>query len=183
MEEPNQVYTGVDDLSKVAQYIQWNANYSMSAWGNPYAEMLNGTGGYSFHPGVSRDETLLVFIDELFRSGYFKYSTDIIDHGIRLYKFVLPDDELKNTTQKAAGFPGDNPDGVLDMSRVVSANVPIFASKPHFLHADPLFRQDVVGMNPDPTKHDSYLAVEPITGLKIAYLFYREICERIVIDP
>lgn len=159
------MHTGVDDLAKVAQYIEWNGNTSMSAWGNPYASKINGTGGYSFHPGVSKDETLYVFIDELFRSGYFKYSCDIIDHGIRLYKFILPDDELKNTTQKAAGFPGDNPNGVLDMSKVVDANVPIFASKPHFLHADPTFRDGVVGMDPNPDIHDSYLAVEPITGI------------------
>lgn len=159
------MYTGVDDLSKVSQYIEWNGHINMSGWGNIYAGMINGTGGYSFHPGVTRDETLLVFIDELYRSGYFKYSEDIIDHGIRLYKFILPDDELKNTTQKAAGFPGNNPDGVLDMSLVVPANVPIFASKPHFLHADPLFRREVIGMNPDPAIHDSYLAVEPITGM------------------
>ena len=158
------MYTGVDDLSKVAQYIEWNGNTSMSGWGNPYAAMINGTGGYSFHPGVTRDETLLVFIDELFRSGYFNYCCDMIDHGIRLYKFVLPPEELRNTTQAAAGFPGDSPNGVLNLSPVVPANVPLFASKPHFLHADPCFLDGVKGLHPDPVIHDSYLAVEPITG-------------------
>jgi len=67
VEQPNRVHTGVDNLTLVNQYIQWNGNYSMSAWGNPYAAMINGTGGYGFHPGVSREEQLVVFIDELFR--------------------------------------------------------------------------------------------------------------------
>ena len=89
-----------------------------------------------------------------------------MDHGITLYKFVLPDEELLNTTQVAAGFPGGNPNGVLNMSPVVPANLPLFASKPHFLHADPAFRDNVTGMNPDPDIHDSYVGVEPITGDK-----------------
>ena len=88
----------------------------------------------------------------------------MLDHGITLYKFVLPDVELKNTTQAANGFPGDNPDGVLNLTPVVPVHVPLFASKPHFLHADPVFRENVTGMNPDPAIHDSYIAVEPITG-------------------
>lgn len=83
---------------------------------------------------------------------------------MKLYKFVLPAEELKNTTQVEKGFPSDNPDGVLNLTPVVPDNVPLFASQPHFLHADPIFRQNVSGMNPDPKIHDSYLGVEPITG-------------------
>lgn len=60
------VYTGVDNLTLVSKYIQWN-NMTSMPWGNPYASMINGTGGYSFHPGVTRDETLMIFIDEVFR--------------------------------------------------------------------------------------------------------------------
>ena len=98
------------------------------------------------------------------RSGYFNYHSDIVDHGITLYKFVLPDVELMNTTQLKEGFPANDPSGVLDLSSVTPDNVPIYASKPHFLHADADYRQNVSGMNPNASIHDSYLGVEPITG-------------------
>lgn len=61
------VYTGVGNLSNVSRYIQWNGHFNMSGWGDPYASQINGTGGYSFHPDISRDETLYVFINELSR--------------------------------------------------------------------------------------------------------------------
>lgn len=107
----------------------------------------------------------------LYRSAYFSYDGDIVDHGITLYKFVLPDEELLNTTQAAAGFPSNNANGVLDLSPVVPAHVPLYASKPHFLHADPVFRRNVTGMHPDPSIHDSYVGVEPITG-QCLYVIY-----------
>lgn len=163
VEEPNMVYTGVNDSSLVSKYIQWN-NHTEMAWANHFAAMINGTGGFSFHPGITREERLEVFIDEIFRSGYFTYDSDILDHGIRLYKFMLPDDELLNSTQAAAGFPSNNPNGVMNMSAVVPGHVPLFASKPHFLHADPAFRENVTGMHPDPSIHDSFIGVEPMTG-------------------
>ena len=98
------------------------------------------------------------------RSGYFDFVSEVIEHGIKLYKFVLPDIELDNTTQEAGGFHAQIPSGVLNLTAVMPSNVPLFASKPHFLHADPVYRENVSGMHPVVSIHDSYLALEPITG-------------------
>ena len=99
-----------------------------------------------------------------FRSGYFTFDSVMVYEGITLYKFVLPDEELKNKTQVESGFPSYVPNGVLNLTEVVPENVPLFASKPHFLHADPVYLQNVSGLHPDSSIHDSYLGVEPITG-------------------
>ena len=40
----------------------------------------------------------------------------------------------------------------------------MFASKPHFLDADPAFLSNVTGLSPDRERHDSYLDVEPVGG-------------------
>lgn len=64
---PNIVYTGKGNLSRVAQFIEWNGQRNISGWGTPTAQMINGTGGFMFHPGVTRDENLTAFISELFR--------------------------------------------------------------------------------------------------------------------
>jgi len=98
------------------------------------------------------------------RSGYFTFDSEMLDHGIKLYKFVLPKEELLNTTQKDYGFPYDNPSGVLDLTLNFDPRVPMFASKPHFLDADPVFLTNVTGLCPNASIHDSYMGVEPITG-------------------
>ena len=64
---PNIVYTGKGNLSRVAQFKEWNGQTNISGWGTSTARMINGTGGFMFHPGVTRDENLTAFISELFR--------------------------------------------------------------------------------------------------------------------
>ena len=67
MEQPNRVLTGVNDTKLVGQYLEWNNHTEMKGWGTRTARMINGTGGFLFHPGVTREENLTVFVDELYR--------------------------------------------------------------------------------------------------------------------
>lgn len=163
VEAPNRVLTGVNDTRLVGQYVEWNNQTEIKGWGTPEARMINGTGGFLFHPGVTREENLTVFVDELYRSGFFVYVRDVIVDGIRLYEFELPSDELLNNTQDP-GFFANGPSGVLNITAVAPSNAPLFISKPHFLHADPGYLENVTGLHPNPAIHDSHLDVEPITG-------------------
>ena len=97
------------------------------------------------------------------RSGYFSYLEDKKPYGITLYRFALPRDELVSANQDP-GFYANGPDGLLNLTAVFEENAPVFASKPHFLDADPSYRNNVTGLEPDRSLHDSYLDVEPITG-------------------
>ena len=67
VEAPNRVYTGVSDVLKVGHYIEWNKQTSIAGWGTPTARKIQGTGGFMFHPGVTRTENLTSFISELYR--------------------------------------------------------------------------------------------------------------------
>ena len=67
MQAPNRVLTGINDTQLVGQYVEWNNQTEISGWGTPTARMINGTGGFLFHPGVTREENLTVFVDELYR--------------------------------------------------------------------------------------------------------------------
>jgi hypothetical protein len=40
--------------------------------------------------------------------------------------------------------------------------MPIVASFPHFLAADPAVRNSVIGMEPDEEKHSGHVIVEPV---------------------
>ena len=98
-----------------------------------------------------------------FRSGYFSYVKDVNVDGLNLLQFGLPKDELISSNQDP-GFFANGPDGVLNLTAVFPDNLPFFASKPHFLDADPGYRKNISGMHPDRSKHDSFLDVDPLTG-------------------
>lgn len=40
---------------------------------------------------------------------------------------------------------------------------PAFVSLPHFLYGDPVLRQNLSGLRPDPEKHAFYFSVEPVS--------------------
>ena len=61
------MFTGVNDTRLVGQYVEWNNHTEIEGWGSHWARMINGTGGFLFHPGVTRDDNLTVFVDELYR--------------------------------------------------------------------------------------------------------------------
>lgn len=54
-------------------------------------------------------------------------------------------------------------DGVLDISKCHNG-VPLVLSLPHFLYSDPLLIHSSKGINPDVSKHQSYLDVEPVSN-------------------
>ena len=61
------MHTGKDNLDLVGQFIMWNNQTEIDGWGTKAAKEINGTGGFMFHPGVTREENLTAFISELFR--------------------------------------------------------------------------------------------------------------------
>lgn len=48
----------------------------------------------------------------------------------------------------------------------VKIPLPIIASSPHFLGADPEVQNAIDGLKPDDEKHRSFVEIEPITGCK-----------------
>lgn len=111
------VWTGKNDLGLIARYLMWNGSMDIDKWGSPYAGMLNGTEGLLFSPRVDKNDTLYVFVDQLFRAGYFKFSTEEELYGIKTLKFTLPKDELASHNQDP-GFSANGPDGVLNLTAV-----------------------------------------------------------------
>ncbi len=67
MEAPNRVFTGVGNISKVGEFVEWNNHTSIAGWNSTFAREIRGTGGFMFHPGVTREENLTSFISELYR--------------------------------------------------------------------------------------------------------------------
>ena len=99
------------------------------------------------------------------RSGHVSPNGTSSQQGIPVNHYVIPTDELQNTTLDQGFYSSNVPTGVLNMSCVSPLGAPIFASMPHFLNGDPDYRVNVTGISePNETSHGSFVDVEPFTG-------------------
>ena len=94
------------------------------------------------------------------------YAEDTEVLGIPGYTYVGSRSVLDNGTSdpkswcNCAGVCA--PQGVLNVS-ACRFGAPGFLSYPHFLDADPYFREKVNGMNPDRKRHQVYVTLEPVS--------------------
>uniref|UniRef100_A0AAY4CFV2 Platelet glycoprotein 4 n=1 Tax=Denticeps clupeoides TaxID=299321 RepID=A0AAY4CFV2_9TELE len=155
---PYNVFSGKDDISKVALIDRWRD-------------------ASSFPPFVDKKKTLYFFSSDICRSvmGEFTGSVDL--KGIEVYRYMLP--------KMTLAAPTVNPDnmcyckdpvltlnctvaGVLDISSCRDGT-PILISLPHFLHGSPELVEALVGLNPNEDHHSTFLDVEPITGFTLNF--------------
>lgn len=55
-------------------------------------------------------------------------------------------------------------DGLIDLSKCTKQAQVIFGSMPHFYQSDPRLLRQVVGLEPNASKHTTYLDIEPVSG-------------------
>ncbi|XP_062502833.1 lysosome membrane protein 2-like isoform X1 [Corticium candelabrum] len=166
------IRTGSDDINAVGRYVEWRGMTHLPYWGGPQANMINGTDGTLFHPHVKRNESLQLFIDNLYRSSYLDYQKDVklTWSWMPLYRFEMPKWELWNETRCPlnAQFYANWLYGILNLSNATGA--PIYTSFPYFLDADPEIRRNISGLREgDPESDSSFLDIEPITGLVMRF--------------
>jgi hypothetical protein len=107
-----------------------------------------------------------MYVDEVCRSLHLLYTGEEMTwRDITLYPYEINLKDFDNTTMNPAneGFYQYGPNGLSNMT--VLANVPLFLSKPHFLDSQQSLLEALDGIQPYKEIHDTYLAVEPITGM------------------
>ena len=107
-----------------------------------------------------------MYVDEVCRSLHLLYAGEEMTwRDITLYPYEINLKDFDNTTMNPAneGFYQYGPNGLSNMT--VLANVPLFLSKPHFLDSQQSLLEALDGIQPYKEIHDTYLAVEPITGM------------------
>ncbi|XP_045923056.1 lysosome membrane protein 2c [Micropterus dolomieu] len=163
-------FTGQQNSKDFARVDTWNGESSLNWWTSDECNMINGTNGASFHPIVTKNETLYMFISDLCRSLYAKYEEDVTVKGIPGYRFSPPSKVFANMTVNPAnaGFcvPAGNclGSGLLNVS-TCKQGAPIIMSSPHFYQADEKFVQDVFGMRPNKEQHQTLIDINPLTGI------------------
>ncbi|KAL0962949.1 hypothetical protein UPYG_G00347540 [Umbra pygmaea] len=171
---PYRVFTGKDDISKVAIIDTWQGQPTVTFWNNKYCNMINGSDATSFPPFVDKKKPLYFFVSDIARSVSAEYIESLDLKGIEVYRFKLPSLTL--------AAPAVNPDnlcyctdpvvtknctmaGVLDISSY--RGVSVFISLPHFLHGSPDLVEAIEGLHPIEDHHFTFLDVEPTTGFTL----------------
>jgi hypothetical protein len=166
-----EVYRGVDDSSLLGEIISVDGSPDLTYW-KSYCNNINGTDGTLFGPNVQRDDMHYVYQDDVYRSIPFVYEKDVTVRGISAYRFLTQRDVLDYDT--------DNPDnwcfcetndtcpmnGLLDISSVYF-QAAVFASKAQCLYCDTTVFTQTVGMMPQAILDNTYVDVEPYTGMTI----------------
>ncbi|KAI3372622.1 hypothetical protein L3Q82_023096 [Scortum barcoo] len=165
-------HTGEDNYLDYGKIDTWNGLREMSWWSSNQSNMINGTDGAVFHPLINRNELLYIFAADLCRSIHLAYVEDVEVKGIQAYRFAPPSDVLMSPKDNPsnAGFCVPAGDclgtGVLKVS-VCREGAPIVVSFPHFYQADPKYINAVDGLNPNKEEHETYLDLQPTTGVPI----------------
>ena len=164
--------TGQTGLQDVGRVLAWNGETKLDFWKGE-CNKIKGTDGSSFPPDLMPNTTLYLFNRDLCRSLPLVYQADVVSQGVPGYRFVPPEDIFSP--------PEENPDnacycmveggcsvprGVFNMS-ACSFGSPVMMSWPHFFQADPKLLEDVVGLKPDPVKHQLYMDIQPKLGIPL----------------
>ncbi|TDH01972.1 hypothetical protein EPR50_G00168370 [Perca flavescens] len=163
-------FTGQQNYKDFSRVDTWNGESKLNWWSSDECNMINGTNGASFHPVITKNETLYMFSSDLCRSLYALYEEDVTVKGIPGYLFSPPSKVFANHTVNPAnaGFcvPTGNclGSGVLNVS-LCKQGAPIIMSPPHFYQADEKYVQDVFGMRPKKEEHQTTIVINPLTGI------------------
>ncbi|KAL2099686.1 hypothetical protein ACEWY4_004080 [Coilia grayii] len=164
--------TGSQNYQNFAKVESWKGQSSLNFWTSDQCNMINGTNGASFHPIITKSETLYMFSSDLCRSLYATYEKEVWVKNLPAYRFVPPYEVFANWTINPAnaGFcvPAGNclGSGLLNVSPC-KQGAPIIMSSPHFYQADEKFVDDVIGMKPRKEYHETAIDINPLTGVVV----------------
>lgn len=162
--------TGQEDIERLEQYAMWRGKTHLTWWSDKYANMINGTDGTQFTPGVFKDVTYYAFSPEICRSVFFKYESTVTIKDIELYRFTAPKElylsgDIYPPNKGFCVPPHCLPSGCLNVSLCQPQNPPIVISPPHFYQGDESLVKAVIGLHPNKREHETFVDIEPITGV------------------
>ena len=129
-----------------------------------YANRIAGCDGQQFGRPL-RSEKVQVFVNDIYRTFYIEHDSNQDWHGISLRRYKIQNKDLQNATlnKNAANYYQHGPSGLENISS--AAGIPSWVSKPHFFDGEDKLAASVIGLSPNIVDHDSYLDIEPMTGL------------------
>ncbi|XP_063913235.1 protein peste-like [Zophobas morio] len=130
---------------------------------------VRGSAEYYFPKNLKKN-ILKYFMPDMAGSTNLTFEKEESVSSILGYKYVIGEKTLDNGTN----YPENRclcsgecvPSGTINMTRL-RHSLPVFVSLPHFYKADPYYINLVDGLEPNKSKHDFYVIVEPTTGIPL----------------
>ena len=139
-------------------------------WGSPRANRVAGSSNDRFCAPIKDTKDSLPLFDFFgVRSIELERDRSAEFQGVKLWRWRYHPSQWKNSSEYPpnADFDMNGPSGMWNMSAVLGGT-PLFFSKPYFLDASSDVRDGVECLRrPDKAFDDTYLDVEPITGLTL----------------
>jgi len=167
--------SGLEDQSQTNRIISWKGQSQLGTWqiGTQCDTVKGSSDGLLSQPGITKKDRIFLFNKDLCRTFALDFEKEVeYKAGIRGYRFALnndlaygsPDEQAENRCYCVDGSCSGVKRGVFNATKCYFG-APIMLSNPHFLDADESLRKELVGMDPRPNVHESYLDIEPVTGL------------------
>ena len=112
---PSIIYTGVDNITLIGQFIQWDGLTKLTIWPGDSANEINGTEGLLFRPLLKERDNLTVFVDDVARSFPLVYRNTTSILGLKSFFYEVPIEEFQSafTNPDNARWGSWCPDGLL----------------------------------------------------------------------
>lgn len=164
------IFTGEKGIQNYGFVDKWNGNSNISAWDSP-CNQIDGSMGEMWPPfRKSRYEKLDLFIPDICRTVSLSYISDEEMQGIEAYRYILDhtifDNGKYDPTNRCFCNKDCLPAGGLDVS-LCQKGAPIVMSAPHFLYSDVSYTQPIIGLKPDPQRHQFYIDLQPQMGIPV----------------
>jgi hypothetical protein len=162
------IRTGRTNSKEFGRIMSWNGKTKVDHW-HGQCNNINGTDGSIVPPFVSKKDLLRFFVPDICRSLLMIYEKETEFKGIKGYRFRLPDPKPVFAHKDFCFCPKNTKlecfkTGVFSLAPC-REGAPVAVSGPHFLNAYEGYLKGVEGLRPDPAIHDTYLDIEPKTGL------------------
>jgi len=173
--------TGRYDINKLGSMEKWEFVSYNNCWQDATLTCghVIGTDGSRFHPGLDtekKDKHLNLYSASLYRTLSMFHSKDYVFKGIKVARYEVEDTNFflnlehnkcycPDKEKTINGKPFCDFNGLLDIS--LCRKAPIIISAPHFLYGTETLHDHVKGLKPDLRKHESYIDVDPVTGVAL----------------
>ncbi|KAA0203800.1 hypothetical protein HAZT_HAZT000563 [Hyalella azteca] len=160
------IHTGAQGLNTLQVIDEFQEEPMLPYWLTDVCNMINGTEGSQFPQPITEDKKLMMYSSDLCRSLYFKFEKKINHGDLVLNRYTLPYEVLAKSPENDCFCSDDFTcrDSMVNLSPCKDGS-PVVASTPHFYMGTEETINDVVGLNPVKEEHETYLDIEPNTGV------------------
>ncbi|XP_060937451.1 lysosome membrane protein 2-like isoform X2 [Limanda limanda] len=163
-------HTGEQNYMDYGRVQTWKGQSKLSFWKTDDSNSINGSDGSAFHPLLEKNERIYIFTPDLCRSIYMEFEKEVEVKGIPAYRFTPPSSVLASKEDNPAneGFCVTPKEclgtGLLKVSPC-RKGAPVVASFPHFYLGEDQYVNAIKGMSPQREHHQTFLDLNPTTGV------------------